>query len=197
MDGSHGLVSSVAFDEQVAVPIEALAKMMRELQELSLQVGSECFTCRKDWDDAEQEIAEICTAVSQEVFAIVGDREAEHLANERLRAELLHQWEYNHSEHCSNQWPHPDGYQCLWPEPPVLLDLPAPAVVYCLGEVTCEAPFCLWGVYSTLDAAKRACHDEAVVWDDDDKGGSYVHTPKGHTGPTKSEWTIERCTVQG
>lgn len=30
------------------------------------------------------------------------------LENVRLRAELTDQWELNHSEHCSNEWPHPE-----------------------------------------------------------------------------------------
>ncbi len=39
--------------------------------------------------------------------------------NAELRAELLNQWEYNHAEHCSNDWPHP-GRDCQWPRPPIL-----------------------------------------------------------------------------
>lgn len=46
--------------------------------------------------------------------------------NARLRAELWEQWEDNHSEHCSNQWPHPDGEICCCPVPPHPADLSLP-----------------------------------------------------------------------
>lgn len=40
--------------------------------------------------------------------------------NAQLREELWHQWEYNHSEHCDRDWPHPHGVRCHWPLPEVL-----------------------------------------------------------------------------
>jgi hypothetical protein len=41
--------------------------------------------------------------------------------NQRLREELLHQWQYNHAEHCRIEWPHP-GKDCHWPVPAMLDD---------------------------------------------------------------------------
>jgi hypothetical protein len=35
-----------------------------------------------------------------------------------LRKEVLRQWETNHSEYCTNRWPH-DG-NCKWPVPETL-----------------------------------------------------------------------------
>jgi hypothetical protein len=43
------------------------------------------------------------------------------LENVRLRAELTDQWELNHSEHCSNEWPHPEEKKCCYPPPSILL----------------------------------------------------------------------------
>lgn len=43
------------------------------------------------------------------------DRLAAALA--RVEAELQEQWEYNHYEHCSDEWPHPEGKACHWPLP--------------------------------------------------------------------------------
>jgi hypothetical protein len=37
-----------------------------------------------------------------------------------LREELRAQWEANHFEHCSREWPHPEGKLCHWPLPDVL-----------------------------------------------------------------------------
>lgn len=37
-----------------------------------------------------------------------------------LREECQNQWHANHAEHCSNEWPHPEGYICCWPLPPSL-----------------------------------------------------------------------------
>jgi hypothetical protein len=37
-----------------------------------------------------------------------------------LRAELASQWESNHAEHCSSEWPHPEGKLCHWPPPEIL-----------------------------------------------------------------------------
>jgi hypothetical protein len=34
--------------------------------------------------------------------------------------ELRRQWECNHVEHCSREWPHPEGRLCHWPLPAVL-----------------------------------------------------------------------------
>jgi hypothetical protein len=42
----------------------------------------------------------------------------------RLLAALLVEWEFNHSEHCSDEWPHPEGRRCHWPQPEVLSGLP-------------------------------------------------------------------------
>ena len=39
-----------------------------------------------------------------------------------LREDLREQWEYNHSEHCDRDWPHPEGERCHWPLPPILVD---------------------------------------------------------------------------
>jgi len=38
---------------------------------------------------------------------------------EHLLALLSYEWESNHSEHCSNTWPHSEGQQarCMWPRP--------------------------------------------------------------------------------
>lgn len=38
-----------------------------------------------------------------------------------LRAELMEQFLSNHYEHCSQEWPHPEGYYCGWPLPEVLV----------------------------------------------------------------------------
>lgn len=38
--------------------------------------------------------------------------------NQALRAELRHQWEDNHFEHCGKPWPHQG--RCYWPLPEVL-----------------------------------------------------------------------------
>jgi len=38
--------------------------------------------------------------------------------NAALCSELENQWEYNHSEHCANNWPH-EG-DCHWPRPAIL-----------------------------------------------------------------------------
>ena len=38
-----------------------------------------------------------------------------------LREELWEQWESNHFEYCSREWPHPAGKLCHWPPPAVLL----------------------------------------------------------------------------
>ena len=40
--------------------------------------------------------------------------------NAELRKELQDQWEENHFEHCSRDWPHPEGKICFWPYPTVL-----------------------------------------------------------------------------
>lgn len=40
--------------------------------------------------------------------------------NAQLREELFEQWEVNHVEHCSREWPHPEGEYCHWPLPPLL-----------------------------------------------------------------------------
>jgi hypothetical protein len=40
----------------------------------------------------------------------------------RLREELHNQWWSNHSEHCSDEWPHPEGWICTWPQPTFLED---------------------------------------------------------------------------
>jgi hypothetical protein len=40
--------------------------------------------------------------------------------NARLREELRHQWEENHFEHCSREWPHPEGKRCHWELPSLL-----------------------------------------------------------------------------
>lgn len=37
--------------------------------------------------------------------------------NAELRGLLWEQWEFNHSEHCGGDWPHPEGKRCLWPFP--------------------------------------------------------------------------------
>jgi hypothetical protein len=34
-----------------------------------------------------------------------------------LRAALFEQWQHNHAEHCSSEWPHPEGKTCYWPGP--------------------------------------------------------------------------------
>lgn len=52
-------------------------------------------------------------------------RTAEHIAElesekGRLREELWHQWECNHSEHCDRVWPHAEGESCRWPVPKIL-----------------------------------------------------------------------------
>jgi hypothetical protein len=35
-----------------------------------------------------------------------------------LRQELELQWDYNHAEHCTNEWPHRGD--CHWPRPRLL-----------------------------------------------------------------------------
>jgi hypothetical protein len=52
---------------------------------------------------------------------VIEHRECVALA-ERLLALLQYEWEANHSEHCSNIWPHPENRQgkCAWPPPPEL-----------------------------------------------------------------------------
>jgi len=35
-----------------------------------------------------------------------------------LRKELQEQWEFNHAEHCENNWPH-EG-PCQWPKPKII-----------------------------------------------------------------------------
>jgi hypothetical protein len=40
--------------------------------------------------------------------------------NLRLRRALLEEWESNHFEHCSREWPHPTGKGCHWPQPKIL-----------------------------------------------------------------------------
>jgi hypothetical protein len=37
--------------------------------------------------------------------------------NALLREALREQWEFNHAEHCSNEWPHAEGRECHWPLP--------------------------------------------------------------------------------
>lgn len=37
-----------------------------------------------------------------------------------LREELWTQWEENHFEHCSREWPHPPGRECYWELPAIL-----------------------------------------------------------------------------
>jgi hypothetical protein len=39
-----------------------------------------------------------------------------------LREALEEEWEANHVEHCSREWPHPEGYRCCWPKPAALFD---------------------------------------------------------------------------
>jgi hypothetical protein len=46
--------------------------------------------------------------------------------NAALREELQKQWESNHFEHCSREWPHPEGKPCHWPLPEVLRAHQAP-----------------------------------------------------------------------
>ncbi len=43
--------------------------------------------------------------------------------NAALRDELEEQWRANHFEHCSREWPHPEGTRCNW-ERPAILDSP-------------------------------------------------------------------------
>ncbi len=40
--------------------------------------------------------------------------------NLELLAELYDQWELNHAEHCSNEWPHREGKICCYPLLPIL-----------------------------------------------------------------------------
>lgn len=42
-----------------------------------------------------------------------------------LASALREQWEINHAEHCTNEWPHEDlpNGPCYWPMPPVLAAL--------------------------------------------------------------------------
>lgn len=40
--------------------------------------------------------------------------------NAALRDELEEQWQANHFEHCSREWPHPEGARCNWERPPIL-----------------------------------------------------------------------------
>jgi hypothetical protein len=39
---------------------------------------------------------------------------------EAFRVALRVQWEWNHAEHCSNTWPHPEDQRCMWPLPVLL-----------------------------------------------------------------------------
>ena len=60
--------------------------------------------------------------------------------NNKLRKELLEQWEYNHSEHCQFKWPH-DGI-CNWPLPTLIQKEEASEVLRLLAsaEEGCAAP---------------------------------------------------------
>jgi len=49
-----------------------------------------------------------------------GDMDSLLRENAALREELMGQWESNHVEHCSREWPHPEGKRCHWPLPEVL-----------------------------------------------------------------------------
>ena len=40
--------------------------------------------------------------------------------NALLREELRYQWELNHFEWCSRDWPHPEDKTCYWPLPVLL-----------------------------------------------------------------------------
>lgn len=40
--------------------------------------------------------------------------------NSRLREALWEEWRLNHSEHCTDEWPHLDGRLCCHPLPSVL-----------------------------------------------------------------------------
>lgn len=40
--------------------------------------------------------------------------------NSSLREALWEEWDANHREHCSDEWPHPEGSRCHWPPPEVL-----------------------------------------------------------------------------
>jgi hypothetical protein len=51
----------------------------------------------------------------QRVYVAALERE-----NALLREVLWEQWEYNHSEHCDRDWPHPHGARCHWPLPELL-----------------------------------------------------------------------------
>lgn len=55
--------------------------------------------------------------------------------NAELLAELWEQWLDNHSERCSDEWPHLDGQLCCWPLPPTLMvTFPSKALQPPLGE---------------------------------------------------------------
>lgn len=43
--------------------------------------------------------------------------------NNRLREDLWNEWEANHTEHCSREWPHPADrtIPCNWPQPESLV----------------------------------------------------------------------------
>ena len=49
---------------------------------------------------------------------------------EALREALREQWEINHYEHCTNEWPHEEMERCHWPLPAILrpqTESPVPA----------------------------------------------------------------------
>lgn len=50
--------------------------------------------------------------------------------------ELLEQWQWNHSEHCRDDWPHTEP--CHWPMPPCLVALSNDEIValrHAVGEL--------------------------------------------------------------
>ena len=72
-----------------------------------------------------------------------------------IRAELRHQWEFNHSERCDRRWPHPEGTRCHWP-PPEELDDPAVAVLIRLVRDEYPADMSLADIARTWGNATEA-----------------------------------------
>lgn len=94
--------------EDAKAAFEIDAELLREVTEQRDRAERE----REDLDDR-------WTAQWQKTCHEVDTLKAE---NEALREELLDQWQANHFEHCSAEWPHPATREipCHWPLPQVL-----------------------------------------------------------------------------
>jgi DNA repair exonuclease SbcCD ATPase subunit len=99
--------------------ITALQAQNDELRELNVagsRLGS--WQALLEENDALKEANKQSIEIIERQAQCIQDKETIAAENAALRSELENQWEYNHSEHCANNWPH-EG-DCHWPRPAIL-----------------------------------------------------------------------------